>query len=64
MNAATTHQKTKKGNKAMTTRQIYEVLRQHNSEWIRSFMELAKQFEEATPEHRNMIIKFLNERKR
>ena len=47
----------------MTAKQIYEVLNQPNSEWIRSFMELAKQFEEATPEHRNMIIKFLNERK-
>lgn len=47
----------------MTEKQSYEVLKQHGSEWIRSFTELAKLFEEAKPEHKNMVIDMLKEYK-
>lgn len=47
----------------MTAEQINEVLKQCDPEWIRSFMELAKQYEGATPEHREKALEFLRERK-
>ena len=47
----------------MTAEQINEVLKQRDPEWIRSFMELAKQYEGATPEHREKALEFLRERK-
>lgn len=47
----------------MNAMQIYEELMQHSAEWIRSFMELAKEYEEATPEHREMALKMLRDRR-
>lgn len=47
----------------MKAMQIYEELKQHSPEWIRSFMELAKLFEEAKPERKNMVINMLKEYK-
>lgn len=47
----------------MKAMQIYEELKQHSLEWIRSFTELAKQYEAATPEHREMVPKMLRDRR-
>ena len=47
----------------MTVEQINEVLKQRDPEWIRSFMELAKQYEGATPEHREKALELLRARK-
>ena len=55
--------KAKRGDETMTAEQINEVLKQRDPEWIRSFMELAKQYEGATPEHREKALEFLRERK-
>lgn len=43
----------------MTEKQIYEVLKQHGSEWIRSFMELARLYKEATAEQREAVLALL-----
>ncbi len=47
----------------MKAMQIYEELIQHSPEWIRSFTELAKQYEEATPEHREKVLKMLRDQR-
>ena len=47
----------------MDAKQICEELKQHSPEWIRSFTELAKQYETATPEHREMVLKMLRDRR-
>lgn len=47
----------------MTTKQIYEELKRRDNEWIRSFIELLRQYEEATPEHKEMVLEMLRRNK-
>lgn len=52
-----------KGVENMTTKQIYEELKRRDNEWIRSFIELLRQYEEATPEHKEMVLEMLRRSK-
>lgn len=47
----------------MTVKQIYEELKQYDPEWIRQFRELLRLYAEAAPEHREMALELLRERK-
>ena len=47
----------------MTERQFFEALKQHDIEWIRLFMELAKQYKEASPEHKEKALEMLRRNK-
>ena len=47
----------------MTTKQIYEELKRRDNEWIRAFIELLRQYEEATPEHKEMVLEMLRRNK-
>ena len=40
----------------MTLEQINEELKKHDPEWVHSFLELAKIYAEATPEHRKILL--------
>lgn len=45
-----------KGAHDMTLEQIIGELKKHDPEWIHLFVELAKIYVEATPEHRKMLL--------
>ena len=46
----------------MTLEQINDELKKHDPEWIHSFVELAKIYEEATPEQRKILLGSLKNR--
>ena len=47
----------------LSDEQIYEELKRRDNEWIRSFIELLRQYEEATPEHKEMVLEMLRRSK-
>ena len=43
----------------MKAKQFYNKLKKYDPEWIRAFVELAKLYKEASPEHRSMALDVL-----
>ena len=50
------------GRQSIKEKQMYEAIRDHDPEWIMTFAELIRLYEEATPEHKKIVLEMLRQR--